>query len=109
LGSSTKSKSQDKKNHYHSIISEFNLFEGDEVDWYRLNLLFDQVNWNSILEELSPEESLQKFISILEENVFLVFKNHKKVKEETNPCEEKFKSNNKIPKPGKNIFNKEVN
>ena len=95
LGSAQKSTSKKTENHYFSKISEYNLKDGDEEDWFRLNLMFNQVNWDSILEELSPEESIKKFLSILEENVILIFKKQKRFQEEGT---QEFKSKNKIPR-----------
>ena len=91
-----KTKSEVKKNHNSSKISELNLKDADEEDWYRLNLMLNGLNWGSILEDLSPEESLHKFISILEEYCSIVF-NKRKCFQEDGP-EPRFKSNNKIPK-----------
>ena len=90
---------QQQKNNYFSKIAESNLKEADEEDWYRLNLLLNQINWDSILEELSPEESLNKFVSVLEENVDIVFKKQKHFQNKDKEQIEKktFKSNNKSP------------
>ena len=92
---------QQQKNYYFSKIAESNLKEADEEDWYRLNLLLNQINWDSILEELSPEESLNKFVSVLEENVDIVFKKQKHFQngDKEQIEKKKFKSNNKIPRP----------
>ena len=71
LKETSNSKPQQQKNYFFSKIAESNLKEADEEDWFRLNLLLNQISWESILEELSPEDSLNKFISVLEENVEL--------------------------------------
>ena len=99
-------KSQEQINHYFSKISELDLKEADEEDWYRLNLLFNKINWDSSLEELSTEESVQKFINLLEENASLVFKKKKRfqAEDEAGNNQASFKSNNKIPKPVRRLM-----
>ena len=108
LKESTNPQSQQQKNYHFSKIAESNLKEADEEDWFRLNLMFNQINWESILEELSPDEALNKFISVLEENVEIVFKKQKRFqadgKEENG--EKKFISNNKIPRPIRKLMRK---
>ena len=94
------------KNHYHSKLSELNLKDADEEDWYRLNLLFNQIDWDSSLQELSPIESLRKFINILEENASLVFPIQKRFQPSDGDSskQSKYKSNNKIPKPVRRLM-----
>ena len=95
-----------RTNHYHTVIPEYDLKNGDEEDWMRLNLLLNDVNWESLLEETSPEESLARFLNILEEKVPLVFSKHPSFSEEdsSSPQEEKFRNGNKIPKPIRNLM-----
>jgi hypothetical protein len=86
-----------KENRYHSKLPDFNLKGRDDKDWFRLNLLFNQIDWSSILEELNPDEATFKFIKILEENVGLVFQTKSEEMNESSK-EKSFKSKNKIPK-----------
>ena len=87
--------SKKKKN----SIPEYDLKVGDDEDWSRLNLLLNKVNWETILEGLSPEESLMTLLKVLEENVPLVFSKHKDFLEESQDHPGgRFKNNNKIPR-----------
>ena len=89
-----------QKNHYLSSLAEYNMKDADDEDWYRLNLMLDCIDWDSILQELSTEESTMKFISILEEHVELIFKKKQQFQaEEENESSPVHKSKNKIPKP----------
>ena len=102
LAKSDSLKSQIQKNHYFSKISELNCKEADDEDWYRLNLLFNQINWDSSLEELSPEESVKKFNHLVEENASLVLKKQKRFQAE-NETEDNIPAF-KIPKPVRKLM-----
>ena len=96
LGGNLKSNPAKNENHFFPFISEYNLKDGDDENWYRLGLMLNQINWDSILEELCPEESLKKFVSILEDNVALIFKKQKVFQSDSGQV---FKRKNKIPRP----------
>ena len=75
------SESKKKQNLYGTSIPEYDLKVDDE-DWSRLNLLLNKVNWETILEGLSPEESLMTLLKVLEENLPMVLSEHKDFLEE---------------------------
>ena len=88
-----------KVNHYHTKIPEFNFLDADEEDWIRLNLELNQVDWSSILEEDSPDQMTNKFLSKLLEKVSLIFKRLPQFDEtENNMIKKNFSSKNKIPR-----------
>ena len=95
-----------RSNHYHTIIPEYDLKDGDEEDWLRLNLLLNEVKWEEQLSATSSEESLGQFLAILESKVPLVFNKHPAFKEEESSShkEEKFNNGNKIPRTVRNLM-----
>ena len=106
----TKPPSKKKVNHFETIIPEYDLKAGDDEDWIRLNLLFDKVDWTSVMENLSPDESLSEFLRILQLHVSQVFKKHKDFDvENTTQTEGRFKNGNKIPKSIRNLMRNKAN
>ena len=98
-----KIKKQEKKkktNQYETIIPEYDLAGGD--DWTRLNLILDGVNWESMFENLSPEESVCQLLKLLEEQVSLVFNKHLDFQD--NQPSGRFHNNNKIPRKIRNMM-----
>ena len=97
-----------KINHYKTSIPEYDLKAGDEEDWLRLNLLLNQVDWQNILENLSPEESVSKFLTLLEEKVSMIFQRtpafQQKEEQLKNQPEGRFRSENRIPKKIRNLM-----
>ena len=90
LSNSPKNKPKIAKNVFTSKIAELDMVSADEEDWYRLNLQFNKINWENILEDLSVDESLQRLIDVLVENCTMVFKS--KSCFEGTPKESTFKS-----------------
>ena len=62
------------ENLYHSELPEYNFRDADEEDWMRLNCEFDKLNWDSLLDNLSPAEMIETFLIILQDKVALIFK-----------------------------------
>ena len=100
------SKPERKKrtNQFESTIPEYDLAGGDDEDWIRINLLLDKVNWESLLENLSPEESVSQLLSLLEEKVSQVFNKQTDFLDNSNQPSGKFKNNNKIPRKIRNLM-----
>ena len=94
-----------KTNHYETSVPEFDLKAGDDEDWMRLNLLINETKWDSLMENLSAEESLNAFLKVVEQNVSLVFT---KKKESFQPSGQ-FRSKNKIPREVRNLMRKKRN
>ena len=93
-------------NHYHTKIPEYNYRDADDEDWMRFNLEMDKVDWDSILEEQSPEEMTRTFLDKMLEKVSLVFKklpHFEELKSEENKASS-FSSKNKIPRKIRNIM-----
>ena len=65
-----------RTNQYETLIPEYDLAGGDEDDWTRMNMLLDMVNWETLFESLSPDESVSKLLNLLQEKVSSDFKKH---------------------------------
>ena len=88
-----------KSNQYRTTVPEYDLMAGDEEDWLRMDMIFRNVNWESLLENLSPTEALSKLLNVIEEKIPLVFNKHSDfLEKESNHPSSRFSSNNKIPK-----------
>ena len=55
-----------KSNQYRTTVPEYDLMAGDEEDWLRMDMIFRNVNWESLLENLSPTEALSKLLNVIE-------------------------------------------
>ena len=97
-----------KTNQYQSSIPEYDLKGGDDEDWFRLNLLFNQMDWEEILGDLSPEDSLSNFLKMVEEKVSLVFHKNPEFQQPDENSENQpggtFGSKNKIPRKVRNLM-----
>ena len=97
-----KLKNGKKTNHYETSVPEFDLKAGDDEDWMRINLLLNETRWESLMENMSAEESLLTFLKVVEQNVSLVFTK----KSETNQPSGGFTNKNKIPREIRNLMRK---
>ena len=105
-----KSDDCNKTNHYQTKVPEFDLRAGDDEDWLRLNLLLDETRWESLMEDLSAEESLKVFLNVLEEKVSTIFTKKAQFNDEkSDQPAGRFKSGNKIPREIRKLMRKKRN
>ena len=63
-----------RTNHAITDIPEYNLSDGDNEDWARMNLLLDEINWEQDMENKSVQQMTDLLMDNLNSNVKLVFK-----------------------------------
>ena len=106
-----KSEDSRKTNHNLTSVPEYDIKAGDEEDWMRMNLMLNDVNWESLMENLSSEESLNLILKVIEEKVSMVFNRKSDFldKDSLNQPPGRFKCGNKIPREIRNLMRKKRN
>ena len=64
----------EKVNLCQTEIPEYNLMDGDDEDWTRMNLYLEHVDWLGQMEDKSVDEKTDVFLRILNDRVKQVFK-----------------------------------
>ena len=100
-----------KSNYYLTSVPEYDTKAGDEEDWMRLNLMLNDIRWESLMENLSAEESLNIILKVIEEKVAMVFNKKSDFLEEksSNQPSGRFQNGNKIPREIRNHMRKKRN
>ena len=55
-------------------IPEYDLKNGDDEDWLRVNMLLQNINWEEKFEDKNVDEMTDIFLEICENNVKKIFK-----------------------------------